>query len=98
VWGLTALQAAAKGGYLHIADVLLEKGASANVRGSEKCGYTALEAAASKGRIDMLKLLLNAGSDITTDFGRSQLRRALTLATSGGHDAAARFLKYHQIC
>jgi ankyrin repeat protein len=97
-WGLTALQAAAKGGYLHIADVLLEKGASVNVGGSGEYGYTALEAAASYGRIDMLKLLLNAGADITTDFGRSQLREALTLATSGGHDAAARFLKYHQIC
>jgi ankyrin repeat protein len=69
-----------------------------NAHGSEKDGYTALEAAAKYGRIDMLKLLLNAGADITSDFGRSQLMRALDLATTMGHDAAAKFLKYHQIC
>jgi len=97
IGGSTALQAAARGGYLHIAEVLLKNGASVNVPRS-KCGRTALEEAAGKGRIDMLKLLLNAGADITSGFGRSQLEEALYYAARNGHDAAAKFLKYHQIC
>lgn len=97
IYGITALQAAAEGGYLHIAEFLLENGASVNAPRSRN-GGTALEAAASRGRIDMLKLLLNAGADISPDLGRSQLKRALQLATKMGHDAAAKFLKYHQIC
>jgi ankyrin repeat protein len=97
-YGITALQAAAHGGYLHIAEVLLEAGANVNAQISSLYGSTALEAAAASGRIDMLKLLLNAGADITSDFGRFQLKLALDVATNNGHDAAAKFLKYHQIC
>ncbi|PMD53343.1 ankyrin [Hyaloscypha bicolor E] len=89
-WGLTALQAAAaaSGGYLHIAEVLLEAGASVNARISNPhgkfTGNTALEAAAASGRIDMLKLLLNAGADITSGSGCFQLNVALDLATRLG--------------
>ncbi|CZR66358.1 uncharacterized protein PAC_16259 [Phialocephala subalpina] len=97
-WGLTAIQAAARGGYLHIADVLLKNGANVNAPASERRGYTALETAAHFGRVDMLKLLLNAGADITSEFGRAQLKSAMVLATSSGHESAAKLLKYHQIC
>ena len=76
-----------------MAEVLLKNGASVDAPGDR----TALGEAAKNGRIDMLKLLLNAGADITSDLGRSQLERALGYATSEGHDAAAKFLKYHQI-
>jgi ankyrin repeat protein len=96
--GLTALQAAAKGGFLCIADILLRKGASVNAPRGIESGLTAIEAASWHGRIDMLKLLLNAGADITSDFGRSQLESALSRATQRGHNSAAKFLKYHQIC
>ncbi|KAF4626393.1 hypothetical protein G7Y89_g11764 [Cudoniella acicularis] len=96
--GLTALQAAANGGYLCIANALLKKEANVNalnpILGG---GQTALEVALSNGRIDMIKLLLNAGADITSNFGRSQLKSALDKATQSGHDSAAKFLKYHQI-
>jgi ankyrin repeat protein len=97
-WGLTALQAAAKGGFLCIAAILLEKGANVNAPGGISYGMTAIEAASCNGRIDMLKLLLNAGADITSDFGRAQLKSALDSAIIRGHNSAAKFLKYHQIC
>ncbi|KAH7348861.1 ankyrin repeat-containing domain protein [Rhexocercosporidium sp. MPI-PUGE-AT-0058] len=97
--GRTALQAAAQGGYLRIAEVLLENGAHVDVRGTGDYYRTPLEAAAEKGHIDMLKLLLNAGADITrTEGGRQQLKNAILYATERGHDAAAKFLKYHRIC
>ena len=69
-----------------------------NAQISSSYGDTALEAAAAFGRIDILILLLNEGADITSDSGRFQLKLALDIATENGHDAAAKFLKYHQIC
>ncbi|KAH7413530.1 ankyrin repeat-containing domain protein [Cadophora sp. MPI-SDFR-AT-0126] len=95
--GYTALQAAASQGYLRIAKLLLNAGADVEALRSTAYGSTALELAAHCGRIDMLKLLLTAGANITSN-GRTQFQRALKLATEGGHDAAAKFLKYHQIC
>jgi ankyrin repeat protein len=96
--GMTALQAAARAGNIHIADILLKAGASVNARGSTGLGLgTAFQVAAGAGRIDMLKLLLNAGADITSNFGRHQLKIGLEEATLSGHNAAAKFLKYHQI-
>jgi ankyrin repeat protein len=97
--GETALQCAASSGYLGIAKLLLAAGAFVNAPGGKTCcGWTALETAAAHGRIDMLKLLLIHGADITTDWGRRQLKKALKLATETGHNAAAKFLKYHQLC
>ncbi|CZT47099.1 uncharacterized protein RSE6_07628 [Rhynchosporium secalis] len=80
VYGQTALQAAASGGYLHIADILVKSGADVNAVGSEIGGQSALECVASYGRIDMLKFLLNAGSDITSDLGHARFEKAIDLA------------------
>ncbi|CZS95070.1 uncharacterized protein RCO7_05895 [Rhynchosporium graminicola] len=80
VYGQTALQAAASGGYLHIADVLVKSRADVNAVGSEIGGQSALECAASYGRIDMLKFLLNAGPDITSDLGHARFEKVIDLA------------------
>lgn len=49
------------------------------------------------GRLDMIKLLLNAGADITSSWGRDGVERAVKGAKSNRHNAAARFLKDHQV-
>lgn len=95
-YGDTAIQAAASRGYLRIAELLLNAGADVNAPGAEVGGSTALEAAAQEGRLDILKFLVNAGAKITGN-GRAQFQRAMELATENGHDAVAKFLKYHQI-
>jgi ankyrin repeat protein len=95
-YGDTAIQAAASRGYLRIAKLLLNAGADIDAPRAEVGGSTALEAAAREGRLDMLKFLLNAGANIMGN-GRAQFQTAMELATENGHDAAAKFLKYHQI-
>lgn len=55
-----ALVAAASGGSVNIAEILLEYGAS--ITGRDRLGYTALGAAASSGRSDMLGWLLGLDS------------------------------------
>ena len=89
---ITPLQAAARGGYVRIGKALLDAGADVDEFGYEN-EWTALESAACRGRIDMVKLLLNAGADITS--GCDSLERAVEEAERCGHNAVAKFLKYH---
>lgn len=89
--GLTALQAAAGGGHIGIANVLLQHGARMNARGSRLQG-SALELAARSGNIDMLQLLLHHGA-ITTGPGREQFITAVAYAMEGEHHTAVQFLK-----
>ena len=85
---MTALQAAAIGGHLGIAHILLEAGANACAPPAEVYGRTALEGAAEHGRLDVLQLLLNAGAR----RDRQSVVRAAELATENGHLAVARVL------
>ncbi|KAL9071779.1 MAG: hypothetical protein Q9161_004043 [Pseudevernia consocians] len=89
-FGATALQYAAIGGYIGIAESLLAHSAEVNAPGGDtEHGRTALEGAAEHGRIDMLKLLANAGANL---YGKGY-KNALQLARTNGHRAAERYLK-----
>jgi ankyrin repeat protein len=90
--GATAMQIAAIQGYLGIARKLLETGADVNAARAKFRGRTALEGAAENGRIDMLHLLLSEGT-LIEDRGRRQYIRAVKLAETNGHNAAAKLLK-----
>ncbi|KAH9211437.1 hypothetical protein DL95DRAFT_511072 [Leptodontidium sp. 2 PMI_412] len=90
--GATAIQIAAIQGYLGIARKLLEVGANVNAARASFHGRTALEGAAENGRIDMLHLLLGGGT-LIEGRGRRQYIRAVKLAETNGHNAAAKLLK-----
>jgi ankyrin repeat protein len=90
--GATAMQIAAIQGYLGIARKLLEAGANVNAARGPFHGRTALEGAAENGRIDMLHLLLSEGT-LIEGRGRRQYIRAVKLAETNGHNAAAKLLK-----
>lgn len=91
-YGATALQFAAIMGYIGILYKLLAVGANIDAPRAQFYGRTALEGAAENGRIDMLQVLLNEGARVDWDF-RPQYVRAVKLAESNGHFAAARLLK-----
>jgi ankyrin repeat protein len=94
-WGFTALQGAVKSRSLRMARLLINEGADVAAPGSQE--GSALEIAAKLGQLDMLKLLLLEKPKIT-GIWRVQFENAMKIATSRGHDAAAKFLKYHQVC
>jgi ankyrin repeat protein len=87
----TALQYAVKGGFVGIAQLLLQRGAEVDAVGIGSEGRTALEGAAENGRIDMLGVLLSAGAQ-TLGSGSEQFESAKNLAWENGHFAARRFL------
>ncbi|KAI2627703.1 ankyrin repeat-containing domain protein [Hypoxylon sp. NC1633] len=87
----TAIQIAAKRGYLRIALILLEAGADINAAPSSGSGRTALEAAAERGRLDMAYLLLQNDNDEGNIKERCQ--RAAEIASSAGHGVLARLLR-----
>jgi ankyrin repeat protein len=91
-YGATALQFAAIGGYIGIAQLLIQRGADVNAPSARIGGRTALEGAAEHGRIDMLQLLLSAGAQIT-GTGIKQYNRARELALENHHRAAFRLLE-----
>jgi ankyrin repeat protein len=91
-YGATALQFSAIGGYLGIAQRLIQRGADVNASPAKIGGRTALEGAAEHGRIDMLQLLLNAGA-LIIGTGLAQYDRARGLALENGHRAACRLLE-----
>ncbi|KAI8937340.1 hypothetical protein NX059_006546 [Plenodomus lindquistii] len=59
--GGTALQFAAIGGYVGVANLLLDYGANVNHPPAEGPGRTALEGAAEWGRLDMITMLVQRG-------------------------------------
>jgi ankyrin repeat protein len=91
---VTALQGAVISGSLRMAKYLIKKGADVAAPGSKR--GSAVEIAADCGRLDMLKLLLLQKPKITGTW-RVQYESAMKIATDKGHDAAAKFLKYHQV-
>ncbi|KAI9849788.1 MAG: hypothetical protein M1838_006254 [Thelocarpon superellum] len=75
VAGVTALQAAAIGGYVAIAMRLLDAGADVNAPAAKFEGRTAIEGAAEHGRLDMVVLLLNAGAEANVRYGKDKRHR-----------------------
>ena len=59
----SALHLAARSGQQEIAQLLIDSGATVDIR--DLSDYTPLHNAAWNGNLDMVKLLLNAGADIT---------------------------------
>lgn len=89
--GLTALQAAARGGHLEVVQLLVEKGAKINTT-IYYSGRTAFQAAASGGNMGVIRFLLEKGARINArpaiDYGRT----ALQAAAGKGHLEAVLFL------
>ncbi|CAI7566054.1 unnamed protein product [Penicillium glandicola] len=90
--GATALQIACLKGYIGIARRLIDLGADVNEPPAKYNGRTALQGAAEYGRIDMLQIVLNEGALIVGE-GEPQYLKAVALAESNGHYAAARMLR-----
>ncbi|KAF4844111.1 putative ankyrin repeat protein R863 [Colletotrichum siamense] len=83
----TALQAAAKGGYIEIVQRLLSAGANVNINDSRY--HNALRAASEGGHINVVELLLLAGANV--NGGHPIYQTALQAASEGGHiDIVAR--------
>ncbi|PQE14243.1 multiple ankyrin repeats single kh domain protein [Rutstroemia sp. NJR-2017a BVV2] len=93
-YGVTALQGAVMSRSLRMARLLIKKGADVAAPGSKR--GSALEIAAQLGQLDMLKLLLREKPKITGTW-RVQFENAMKIATDSGHEAAAKFLKCHQV-
>ena len=91
---MTSLQAAALGGYVRVATILLDTGADVNAPPAYEQGRTALEGAAEHGRIDMVQLLLDAGADLHGNRCM-QYKKALQLASNNGHNAVRRLIEAH---
>ena len=81
--GGTALQLAAIGGFIGIAEELLRRGADVDAPPAKLQGRTALEGAVEHGRIDMVRFLLNAGAEINSP-GQGQYDRLVKLAKANG--------------
>jgi ankyrin repeat protein len=85
---VTALEAAAIGGYIGVAKILLDAGA-------DTCSNkAAIEEAAKHGRIDMVQLLLNADTDLYGNKG-TQYEKAIELASMEGNNAVRRLIEAH---
>jgi ankyrin repeat protein len=95
--GGTALQLTAIGGYVGIAELLLEHGADINHLPAEGEGRTAFEGAAEWGRVDMMCLLVSKGLnfDLVVDKeGHTQYQRAIQFAEKRGQMASKRFVEH----
>jgi ankyrin repeat protein len=76
--GWTPLHLAAFFGHFELADALLDRGASVNVRSTNPMKNTPLHAAAAGGRTDIVELLLKRGADVnaTQEGGWTALHSA----------------------
>lgn len=97
VYGSTALQLAAKRGYIGIAKILIshEPPADVNAHRSELQGLTALESAAAHGSLDMVQFLLCNGAK-TEGTGQRQYIRAIKPARSAQCIEIVKILMAHR--
>jgi ankyrin repeat protein len=94
--GGTPLQLTAIGGYVGIAELLLEHSADINHLPAEGKGRTAFEGAAEWGRVDMMSLLVLRGLDfdlVVDKEGHTQYERAMDFAEKAGRPASKRFVQ-----
>lgn len=87
--GVTPLQSAVAGGHLEITRLLLEAGASPNVR--ERGGYTPLHAAAQNGDVEIVRSLIFGGADVEAVSEKNE--RPLDIAQKSGHHEVVNLLK-----
>ena len=98
----SALIAAAQGGYLAIAQLLVQRGANVNqaVDGDE----TPLINAAAAGQLEMVKFLAGQGADVNAHIrvehvgqdgqaAADEWRSPLNMARKGGHTAIVQYLQ-----
>ncbi|MCJ1349300.1 hypothetical protein MMC31_007536, partial [Peltigera leucophlebia] len=83
--GLTALQAAAKGGHIELVDKLITVKADINAEAYQFSGRTALQAAAQEGHFKVVGKLLRAKADVNAKAGDHSGRTALQAAAEKGH-------------
>ncbi len=89
------LQAAAKGGYLEVAQVLLNRGANVNQAPESIGGRTALQAASEAGYLTVVQLLLKHHANVNDNPASYYGRTALQAAAGNGHLEVARLLLEH---
>ena len=91
--GLTALQAASKGGYLELVDKLLAAKADLNAKATFDSGRTALQAASGAGHLEVVERLLTAKADVNAEAASDSGRTALQAAAEARHlDVVERLL------
>ncbi|TGJ78998.1 hypothetical protein E0Z10_g9766 [Xylaria hypoxylon] len=95
--GMTALQLAAKYGYIGIARILINRKSPADVNAHRTpyWGMTALESASKSGRLDMVQFPLCNGAK-TEGTGQRQYIRAIKFAQGNSHIEIVNILKAHR--
>ena len=91
LYNVTLLMNAAAGGHEAMVRMLLQRGASVNLQGSE--GGTALMAAALNGRTTIVQVLLDAKADALLQI--TDGTTALMVAEQKKHTATAQLLRQH---
>jgi ankyrin repeat protein len=86
---VTPLQSAVAGGHLEITRLLLESGASPNVR--ERGGYTPLHTAAHNGDVEIVRSLIFGGANVEAVSEKNE--KPLDMALKSGHDEVVNLLK-----
>jgi len=87
--GVTPLQSAVAGGHLEITRLLLEAGASPNVR--ERSGHTPLHTAAQNGDVEIVRSLIFGGANVEAINEKNE--KPLDMALKSGHDEVVNLLK-----
>jgi uncharacterized protein len=77
------------GGHLEITRLLLEAGASPNVR--ERGGYTPLHTAAYNGDVEIVRSLIFGGANVEAVSEKNE--EPLDMAVKSGHDEVVNLLK-----
>jgi ankyrin repeat protein len=85
---VTPLQSAVAGGHLEITRLLLEAGASPNVR--EPGGYTPLHTAAQNGAVEIVRSLIFGGANVEAINEKNE--KPLDIALKSGHDEVVKLL------
>lgn len=85
---VTPLQSAVAGRHLEITRLLIETGASPNVRGQG--GYTPLHTAAHNGDVEIVRSLIFGGADLEASSDKKEI--PLDMALDAGHNEVAELL------